>query len=140
MVPYPADLEQAGVSQTAGAKSHVPACGVIRQITLGFADARRTYTRAFQRYVMELSKHMTILDVARHLSIGWDTVKEIQRTYLSTRFARPSLKYLELLAIDEIAIGKGHRYLTVVLDLLSSAMVFVGDGRGADSLTPFGSA
>ena len=113
------------------------ACGIVRQITLGFADARRTYTRAFQRYVMELSKHMTILDVARHLGIGWDTVKEIQRTYLSTRFARPDLKHLELIAIDEIAIGKGHRYLTVVLDLVSGAVVFVGDGRGADSLVPF---
>ena len=113
------------------------ACGIVRQIRLGFADPRRTYTRAFQRYVMELSKHMTILDVARHLGIGWDTVKEIQRTYLSTRFARPDLKHLELMAIDEIAIGKGHRYLTVVLDLVSGAVVFVGDGRGTDSLTPF---
>lgn len=112
-------------------------CGVIRQIKLGFVDARRTYTRAFQRYVMELSKHMTILDVARHLGIGWDTVKEIQRTYLSTRFAKPDLKNLELIAIDEISIGKGHRYLTVVLDLVSGAVVFVGDGRGADSLVPF---
>lgn len=112
-------------------------CGIIRQIKLGFADARRTYTRAFQRYVMELSKHMTILDVARHLGIGWDTVKEIQRTYLSTRFARPELKHLELIAIDEISIGKGHRYLTVVLDLVSGAVVFVGDGRGADSLSQF---
>ena len=112
-------------------------CGIIRQIKLGFADARRTYTRAFQRYVMELSKHMTILDVARHLGIGWDTVKEIQRTYLSNRFARPDLQQLELIAIDEISIGKGHRYLTVVLDLVSGAVVFVGDGRGADSLVPF---
>jgi transposase len=80
---------------------------------------------------------MTILDVARHLGIGWDTVKEIQRTYLSTRFARPDVKHLELIAIDEISVGKGHRYLTVVLDLLSGAVVFVGEGRGADSLTPF---
>jgi hypothetical protein len=36
-----------------------------------------------------------------------DTVKEIQRTYSLTRFVRPDLKHLELIAIDEIAIGKG---------------------------------
>jgi len=113
------------------------ACGIVRQITLGFADARRTYTRAFQRYVVELSKRMTIRDVARHLGIGWDTVKEVLRTYLSSRFSRPDLKNLDLIAIDEISIGKGHRYLTVVLDLLSGAVLFVGDGRDADSLTPF---
>jgi transposase len=31
----------------------------------------------------------------------------------------------------------GHRYLTVVLDLKSGAVVFVGDGKGAAALEPF---
>jgi transposase len=35
------------------------------------------------------------------------------------------------IAIDEIAIAKGHRYVTVVLDLESGAVVFVGDGPRA---------
>src|SRR5262249_6058049 len=34
-------------------------------------------------------------------------------------------------------IAKGHRYLTVVLDLDSGAVVFVGDGKGAKALKPF---
>ena len=41
------------------------------------------------------------------------------------------------IAIDEICIGRGHRYLTVVLDLESGAVVFVGKGKGADALLPF---
>ena len=41
------------------------------------------------------------------------------------------------MAIDEIAIGHGHRYLTVVLDLDSGAVVFVGEGKNAESLLPF---
>lgn len=41
------------------------------------------------------------------------------------------------MAIAEIAIRKGHKYLTVVLDLQSGAVVFVGDGKGAESLLPF---
>ena len=44
---------------------------------------------------------------------------------------------LRQIAIDEIAVGKGHRYLTVVLNLESGAVVFVGDGKGADALKPF---
>jgi hypothetical protein len=32
------------------------------------------------------------------------------------------------LAIDEISIGKQSRFLTVVLDLKSGAVVFVGEG------------
>jgi transposase len=34
-------------------------------------------------------------------------------------------------------VAKGHRYLTVVLDLPSGAVVFVGDGKGAAALKPF---
>jgi transposase len=109
----------------------------VRQINLGFADPRRTYTRALERYVLELARHMTIQDVAAHLAVGWDVVKEIQRRHLKRRYAKPVLKDLRLIAIDEISIGKGHNYLTVVLDLLSGAVVFVGDGKGVDALTPF---
>ena len=34
--------------------------------------------------------HMTIQDVAHHLGVSWDIVKEIQKRDLSRRFAGPS--------------------------------------------------
>lgn len=112
-------------------------CHALRQPVLGFADPKKHYTRSFARYVLELSQYMTLADVARHLGLSWDTVKEIQRQWLKTRYAKPKLKHLTQLAIDEISIGKGHRYVTVVLDLESGAIVFVGQGKGAKSLDPF---
>lgn len=112
-------------------------CDTIRQVDLGFADSRFSYTRAFERYILGLSRHMTILDVAKHLSVSWDTVKDIQKRYLTKKFSRPPLKDLRRMAIDEIAVKKGHRYLTVVLDLESGAVLFVGDGKGAEALEPF---
>ena len=112
-------------------------CGAVRQVPVRFADGRRSYTKAFERHVLDLSRHMTIQDVARHLQVGWDVVKEIQKRYLGKKFGHIKLKRLRQIAIDEIAIGRGHRYLTVVLDLASGAVVFVGDGKGADALKPF---
>ena len=112
-------------------------CGKTRQAKVAFADEGRGYTHAFERYVLDLSRHMTIKAVAHHLGIGWDAVKEIQKRHLLVRFKKPKLKHLRHLAIDEISIGRGHRYLTVVLDLDSGAVVFVGEGKGADSLLPF---
>lgn len=112
-------------------------CGAIRQVEIGFADPRRTYTRAFERYALELSRYMTILDVARHLDVSWDIIKDVQKRDLSRRYAKPKLKHLSHIAIDEIAIAKGHRYVTVVLNLESGAVVFVGDGKGANALNPF---
>ena len=112
-------------------------CGRVRQVKVPFADPRRSYTKPFERYVLELLHSMTILDVAHHLDVGWDLVKDIQKRDLSRRYAKPKLKHLRAIAIDEIAVAKGHRYLTVVMDLESGAVVFVGDGKGADALKPF---
>jgi transposase len=113
------------------------ACCQARQVKLGFAEPRKHYTRSFERYVLELSRRMTIQDVATHLQVSWDTVKDIQARSLQRRFGKPQLHKLKEIAIDEIAIGKGHHYLTVVLNLLSGAVVFVGDGKGVEALKPF---
>lgn len=113
------------------------ACQILRQVKLTFAKWRRTYTKTFERYALALSRVMTISDVAKHLAVSWGTIKEIQKKYLLKRYARPNLKKLDRIAIDEISIGKGHRYLTVVLNLKTGAVIFVGEGKGADALAPF---
>ncbi|MEA3222181.1 MAG: helix-turn-helix domain-containing protein [Thermodesulfobacteriota bacterium] len=112
-------------------------CGGVRQVTVPFAEERRSYTLAFERYVIELSRHMTMLDVARHLCVSWDLVKDIRKRRLERRFKHVRLKDLRLIAIDEISIGKRHNYLTIILDLETGAVVFVGDGKGSDALDPF---
>ncbi len=113
------------------------ACCQARQVKLAFADPRKHYTRSFERYALDLSRHMTIKDVAEHLDVSWDTIKDIQARSLQRRFGKPKLHKLKEIAIDEIAIGKGHHYLTVVLNLRSGAVVFVGDGKGVEALVPF---
>jgi transposase len=113
------------------------ACGITRQVTVPFADPQKRYTHAFERYALDLSRHMTIKDVARHLGVSWDTIKDIQKQDLQCHFSKPKLRKLRQIAIDEIAVAKGHRYVTVVLDLVSGAVVFVGDGKDADALKPF---
>jgi transposase len=112
-------------------------CGKTRQATVAFAQEGKSHTHAFDRYVLDLSRHMTIKDVACHLGVGWDMIKDIQKENLQRRYSKPKLKLLQRIAIDEICIGRGHRYLTVVLDLDEGAVVFVGEGKGTDSLLPF---
>lgn len=112
-------------------------CECVKQARLGFADPRYSYSRAFENYVLDLSKQMTIQDVAQFLGISWDVIKDIQKRYLKKKYDKIKLKNLEYIAIDEIAVKKGHKYLTVVMDLISGHVVFVGDGKGAEALKPF---
>lgn len=112
-------------------------CDANRQVKIGFADPKKHYTRSFERYALELSRRMTIKDVADHLQVSWDTIKDIQAKNLKRRFGNPKLHKLKQIAIDEINIGKGHHYLTIVLNLVTGAVVYVGDGKGVDSLEIF---
>jgi transposase len=112
-------------------------CGIVRQIRSGLAEERRSYTRSFVRYVLELSQYMTIKDVAEHLGVSWDIVKDIQKRHLQQHYTKPALKHVRQIAIDEICVGRGYRFLTLVLDLDSGAILFVGEGKKAESLRPF---
>ena len=112
-------------------------CGVTRQVSVPFADGKRQHTRAFARYALELTHHMTIKDVANHLGVGWDLVKDLKKEYLERHFRQPRLRHLKRLAIDEIHIGRGYQFRTLVFDLDTGAIVFVGKGKGVEALEPF---
>lgn len=112
-------------------------CFCTRMIDLKFAKSKKRYSNKFAKYVLSLAKLMTIKDVAIFLGVGWDLVKDIYKKYLKKKFSKPKLSKLKYIAIDEISTRKGHKYVTLVLDLKSGAVVFVGDGKGADALEPF---
>jgi transposase len=106
-------------------------------VPVPFADPRRSYTRSFERLALDLRRSMTIQDVAAHLCVSEWVVRDIEKRWLGKRFAKPKLRHLKRIAIDEIAVRKGHKYLTIVLDLDRGAVVFVGKGKGAAALKPF---
>ncbi|WDP85401.1 MAG: ISL3 family transposase [Desulfobacter sp.] len=112
-------------------------CQFVRQIKLSFAQEGKSYTRAFERYVLELSQFMTIKDIAIHLRISWDTIKQIQKEDLLRRYRNIPLEKVRQIAIDEISIGKGHKYLTIVMDLESGRILHVGEGKGGEALKSF---
>jgi transposase len=112
-------------------------CLLVRQADIPIAKPHRRFTITFEQYVLNLLSHMTIQAVAEHLQVGWDAIKDLFKRHLKIRFGKPKLKQLKHLAIDEISIGHGHRYLTVVLDLIGGAVVFIGKGKDANALKPF---
>jgi transposase len=112
-------------------------CGCVRQIRLHFADPQRHYTTALERLVVELCRVMTIQDVAQYLGLSWKTVKQIHKRWLSRKFAHVKLKHLTHIAIDEICVAHPRKFLTLVLDLHSGAVVFIGKGKGKEALKPF---
>jgi len=112
-------------------------CGQVRHVRLPGVVPGKNYTTAFRRLVLDLRKVMTVRDLARYLNVSETLIRSIDKLWLGKKFGKPRLRHLKHLAIDEISVRKGHRYLTIVLDLDTGAVVFVGDGKGQTALKPF---
>jgi len=80
---------------------------------------------------------MTVKDVSRALSASWGLIKEIDKQGLRERYRQIDVKEVRYIAIDEFAIRKGHKYMTVVMDLERRRIIYVREGRSQESLVPF---
>jgi transposase len=112
-------------------------CGITRQVRVPFAEEKHRHTRQFERYALDLARITTTKHAAEHLGVAWGTVRDIEVRYLGRRYNKPKLKHLRHIAIDEIYLGKRMMFVTLVLDLESGAIVYVGHGKSAESLDPF---
>jgi transposase len=112
-------------------------CGNRYREPIYFASGGRHYVRAVAGYVVYLCEKATIKDVSEIVGLGWDSVKEIFKNHLRRKLQKRSLSNVRRIAVDEFAVRKGYRYLTVVLDLDSGEVLWSAQGRSADSLLPF---
>ncbi len=118
-------------------KLFCPVCQRISTEDLELFDPYIRVTRRLAYYIYQLCQVMTVTEVAKHLNLNWKTVKAIDKQFLEQRYAQPDLNGLRILAVDEVAVRRGHRYLTVVMDYLSGRVLFVGKDRKADTLISF---
>lgn len=112
-------------------------CGGVRVEQFDFADASSRVTHRLARYVHDLCKVMTVQDVAEHLELNPKTVKAIDKAFLEKSFGQTDGHGLRVLAIDEIAVRKGHNYMTVVMDYFTGRIVWMGENRNKETLDAF---
>jgi transposase len=77
---------------------------------------------------------MSLTDVSLTCQLDWKTCKDIDLYYLERDLPGPDLSKVTRLAIDEIAIAKGHRYLSILRDFDTGLIVATFEGRGKDDL------
>lgn len=114
-----------------------PSCEGIRTEGLDFVAPSARVTKRMARYIAELCRMLSVAEVARHLELDWKLVKACDKAVLTEEFGETDTSGLRLLAIDEISLKKGHRYMTVVLDYETGRVVWMGEGRKAKTLGAF---
>ena len=75
---------------------------------------------------------MTMKEVAEHLGLNWKTVKNIHKRYLKEKFSKEDRGKPKILLVDELAIKKGHNYLTIIADWESDYFLNKPTGTSAE--------
>jgi len=112
-------------------------CGVKIE-KLSWLESWAKLTKRFEEEVaLECRIIQSIKAIARRFNLGWDTVKDIDKKYLERELNPPDFTDVKCLAIDEIAIKKGHKYATVIAEANRSRALWVVKGRSEKSLNRF---
>lgn len=118
-------------------KVYCPICMKVRVERQEFVELYARVTKRLARYIHDLCKIMTVKDVAEHIGLDWKTVKNIDKSFLEDEFGSTEYIGLRILAVDEMAIRKGHRYVTVILDYETGRIVWIGKERREETLNGF---
>jgi transposase len=95
------------------------------------------FTLLFEALVVLLAQQMPFAAVARIVGESWHRVQAICGRYVDLAVQRSDLSAVQWVAIDETSYKRGHNYLTLVADAEAHRVVFVAEGRDADSIGGF---
>ena len=120
------------------ARVQCPRCGPTVEAVPWLDRYQRMTTRLADR-IARLAQVLPLKHVAAWFGVGWDTVKQIDQRALIRRLGAPEdqLDGVRVIAIDEFAIQRGHRYATVVLDPTTKRVLWLCRGRDQGALTGF---
>ena len=97
------------------------------------------FTLLFEAFVVVFSGSMTFSACARIFGISEHRVKAICHKYVNEAVAQADYSEVIAVAIDETSKARGHKYVTLVADAERRAVIFVTEGKDADTVTAFAS-
>jgi transposase len=113
-----------------------PHCGPKLE-RLGWLAPYARVTQRLAESVGRLCEVMAIRHVARFFGLDWKTVKGLDLARLERTLGPVDLDGLDVIALDEFAIQKGHRYATVIVEPTRKRVLWIGRGRGREDIRPF---
>jgi len=102
-----------------------------------WADPASRHTYAFDEAVASLVQVADKSAASRMFRVTWRTVGRIVTRVVARHLPADRLDNLECIAVDETSYKRGHRYMTVVLDLFTNRVVWIGEGKSEKTLLQF---
>jgi transposase len=111
-----------------------------RTVKLPWAEPGSRFTALFERLAIDWMLAASQKAVADQLRLSWDEVHAIQERAVKRGLERRKAEPITRLGVDEKSFTRGHRYFTLVNDLVRSRVLFVAENRTTESLDGFWSS
>lgn len=109
----------------------------VHQVTLPWAQAGSRFTNLFEALAIDVLLAANIKKAAGLLRITWDEAWHLMERAVYRGRAAKALDIPKQIGVDEKAITKGHRYMTLVCDLDTATVEYIGEDRKEKSLTDY---
>lgn len=110
-------------------------CGV-RVEQVPWADGKQRMTNDFRHFLSTWARRLTWGEVATFFHTSWNTVYRAVRATVEWGLKHRDLEGVTAIGVDEIQIGKGHHYMTLVYQINKGArrLLAVRPGREIKTL------
>lgn len=99
----------------------------VRAVRLQWAEPHGRFTLLFERLVIDWMKAASQQAVAQRLELTWDEIHGIMQRAVERGLKRREAEEISYIGVDEKAFRKGHRYATLVTDLVRSRVLYVAE-------------
>lgn len=112
----------------------------VKQAALPWSEPRSGFTALFERFAIDVLRATDVTKAAAILRISWDEAWTIKRRAVergqARRAADPTAAPTRV-GVDEKSPGKRVEFFTIVSDLETKTVAWIGDGRKGETLDEF---
>jgi transposase len=112
-------------------------CGCVSQVTIPWAQAFMRITHSLAQQILDACVVMSLSDVQKTYRISWYTLSHVLARAVASARQVKDISHVKVLGIDEVALHKGHVYLTLFYDLERSEVIWVGENRRCETVQQF---
>lgn len=110
-------------------RTNCPECGVLN-VDLPWAEPHGRFTLMFQAFAIRVLQASASIEQGRQLfGLSWRSAQDIMRTAVRRGMEVRDTDDIAYVGIDEKSFGKGHDYVSVLVDLEGSRVLEVAQGR-----------
>jgi transposase len=111
--------------------------GKTKVIPPPFAGLSNGFTLLFEALLLQLCKGMTIAEVGRLIKESSHKMWEMLDRYIQSGRDLRDYEAVRQVGIDETAITRGHKYVTIFVDLVEKNVLYVTKGKDNNTVKDF---